>query len=224
MEATADQQTIGQAPASARGLEEEKNMTAHDERGAQAAPTRLSWLALEQPEIGPEVQAVLDRTRERIGYVRPGQYLGAHKPASLVAQEKLSATLMADEGISLSPLERELIALVVSVENRCAPCIFGHAAQLRRISGDPVSVALVEANYRQAGLAPRQRAIADFAVKVTRTPGDMEESDLEPLRAAGLTELEILEAAGIIAYFNLSNRLNSALGIAAHPAGYLAHR
>jgi uncharacterized peroxidase-related enzyme len=125
---------------------------------------------------------------------------------------------------ALSPRERELIALVVSVENRCEACVFGHAAALRQITGDAEWVATVEVNYRRAPLTARERALADYALKVTRAPAEIEPTDLQALRDAGVPEAGLLGAAAVAAYFNLSNRLNSALGIRANSQAYVAYR
>lgn len=184
----------------------------------------LSWLELKPAEIGPEVQVVFDRTQARIGHVRHGQRVLAHKPQVLLALENLGRALTQDEQIRLSPKERELIAIVVSIQNRCPPCIFGHAARLREITGDPVWVGTVEANHRHAALSLREKAITDFALKLTRTPGEVEEEDLAPLREAGLGEIEIYEVTAIVAYFNFTNRFNNGVGVHPNPESYLAHR
>jgi len=183
----------------------------------------LSWLRLEEPVPTPEIEAVFQGTRERIGYVRTAQRMMAVAPAVLVAQDNLSRSLMGP-GEHLTPKEKELLALVVSVENRCVSCIFGHASRLRALTRDAVWVGTVEANYRHADLSARERALADYAVKLTRTPGEVEEADLTLLRDAGLSELEIVYAAGIVAFFNLSNRVNSGLGVRANREAYEAER
>lgn len=188
----------------------------------QAEP--LSWLNLDGGPLPPDAEAVFERSVERLGYRRTMQQVLAAKPAALIAQDALSRALNLDPEAHLSPREREVIALVVSVENRCEPCVFGHAAQLREISGAPLWVATIEVNYRRAALTARERALADYAILITRAPAEIEEADLEPLRAAGVTDTGILEAAGIAAYFNFSNRVNSALGIRANPQAYHAAR
>ncbi len=185
----------------------------------------LSWLKLGKPRLNAELTEHLTRSEQALGFVRPGQMVFSHLPEMFLAQERLAATLLIDgDDGSLSRIERELIAVVVSVENSCTSCIFGHAAQLRRLSGDAVWAGSIEANYRHAALTPRQRALADYASKLTRTPAEMEPSDLQRLRDAGLKEIEILEAGCVAAYFNMSNRLNSSVGVKGHPQAYLSYR
>ncbi|MDB5414902.1 MAG: peroxidase [Rubritepida sp.] len=185
----------------------------------------ISWLDLgKPPKPSVEIKALLDRTQEKLGYVRNGQLAVLHRPSLVLGQDALSRAATQDPDSALSRRERELIALVVSSENRCEPCVFGHAAALREITGDPVLVDRIAVNYRHAGLPPRERALADYALKITRRPGEIEPEDLEALRAAGLTELAILDAAAVAAYFNFSNRINSALGVAPNPEASSAHR
>jgi uncharacterized peroxidase-related enzyme len=185
---------------------------------------RVSWLDLPAPPPSGAVQAVLDRTREKLGYVRNGQAALLARPELLLGQDALSRAVNANAESGLVPKERELIALVVSSENRCEPCVLGHASALRGITGDPFWVERVQVNYRHAPLSTRERALADYALAITRAPGAIEPADLDRLRAAGLSEAEILDAAAIAAYFNFSNRINSAIGVAPNPEAYAAHR
>ncbi|MFZ1429315.1 MAG: peroxidase-related enzyme [Geminicoccaceae bacterium] len=194
------------------------------ERPARTDEKSVSWLELEPPPVTPETTALFERSTAKLGYVRNMQYVLAQFPAMLQAQDALSRSLTVEFEGGLSHKERELIALVVSVHNRCEPCVFGHAAKLREITGDPVWVGKVEINYRRAKLSPRERAIADYALKITRAPEEIEPEDLASLRVAGLEEREIIEAAGVAAYFNFSNRVNSALGIQPNPEPFSAHR
>lgn len=186
------------------------------------APSWLRFPVL--PPTSAQTEAIFTRTREKLGYVRHQQEVLAHKPAVLAAVSALGDTVVRDPNGALSPRERELIALVVSVENRCEACVFGHAAALRGHSGNPEWVATIEVNYRRAALTPRERALADYALQVTRAPAEIEPADLAPLRAAGIGEQGILEAATVAAYFNFSNRVNSALGIRANSEAYRANR
>ena len=190
--------------------------------GAVDAPA--SWLTLPAPAPAGEVEALLDRTRETLGYVRNGQRALLPRPALLLAQDALSRAVNGNAESGLTPKERELIALVVSSENRCEPCILGHAAALRGITGDPFWVERVQVNHRHAPLSLRERALADYALAITRAPGAIEAADLDRLRAAGVSEAEILDAAAIAAYFNFSNRLNSAIGVAPNREAFAAHR
>ena len=73
-------------------------------------------------------------------------------------------------------------------------------------------VAAVKRDWREASLAPIDRAICAFAEKLTRTPGAMTRADVEALRQAGLDDRGIHDATQIIGYFNYINRIADALG------------
>ena len=107
----------------------------------------------------------------------------------------------------LSKLEREMIAVAVSSENRCYYCLVAHGAAVRALSGDPPLGELMVMNYRAARLSKRQRAMLDFAVKLTAEPWAVEESDREALRRAGFTDRDIWDIAAVAGFFNMSNRV-----------------
>jgi uncharacterized peroxidase-related enzyme len=184
-----------------------------------------SWLRFDAPPPrSAHTEAIFAATQKSLGYIRNQQRVLAHKPSVLAAVGALGDAVVRDADGVLTPRERELIALVVSVENRCEACVFGHAAALRGHSGDPEWVATIEVNYRRAALTPRERALADYAIKVTRAPAEIEPADLQTLRDAGVPETGLLEAAAVAAYFNFSNRLNSSLGIHANTEALRANR
>ncbi|HHU09792.1 MAG TPA: peroxidase-related enzyme [Intrasporangiaceae bacterium] len=113
----------------------------------------------------------------------------------------------------LSNAERELLAVVVSGINRCDYCAVSHGAMLREYTGDARTADLVAVNWRQAHLNPRDAALAAYAEKLTRDPDQVTPADLEPLRAAGLDDHEILEAVQVIGMFNMTNRIATAVGM-----------
>ena len=185
----------------------------------------LSWLRLPDPAPStPGTSAVFQATQAKLGYVRNQQRVAAHKPAILAALSALGDAVVRDAHGELSLMERELMALVVSVENHCDACVFAHAAALRGMTGDAELVGTIEVNYRRADLPPRERALCDYAVKVTRAAAEVEPADLDALRRVGLSELALLEAASVAAYFNFTNRLNSALGIRGNAEACRANR
>ncbi len=187
--------------------------------------TSPSWLQLPDPAPAtPEIRRIFDAFEAKQGFVRNQLRVLAHKPAIMEALHALGNSIARDRNGSLSGAERELIALVVSVENRCDPCVFSHAAALRGHGWSAERVGVVEVNYRRAELSPRERALADYALKVTRAAAEVEPADLQTLRDAGVDEHGILEAAAVTAFFNFSNKFNSALGVRANGQSYAANR
>ena len=92
-----------------------------------------------------------------------------------------------------------------------------HGAALRLRTKDPVFVDHLLSNYRYADLEPRDRAMLDFAVKVTRTPDRCAEEDLQALREAGYTDEDILHIVELTAIFNFNGRLSNSLGLMPNP-------
>lgn len=117
--------------------------------------------------------------------------------------------MLADSG--LSKLEREMIAVAVSSHNRCWYCQVAHGAAVRELSGDPALGEAIVMNYRVAKISPRQRAMLDFAVKLTDSPVMVNEADRATLREQGFSERDIFDIASVTGFFNMTNRVASAI-------------
>ena len=111
----------------------------------------------------------------------------------------------------LTELEREMIGVVVSSMNRCLYCLVAHGAAVRQLSGDPILGELMVMNYRTADLEPRQRAMLDFAVKVTEASHRIGETDREELRKHGFSDRAIWDISAVAAFFNMTNRMAAAV-------------
>lgn len=108
--------------------------------------------------------------------------------------------------------DRELAAVAVSRVNGCVYCASVHIQRYIQLTKRPeVMQRLIDEGVETA-LPPRERAIVDFAVKLTRTPPTLTAEDLEPLRQLGLTDPEILDLAHATAMFAWANRLMQTLG------------
>src|SRR5260221_3872473 len=107
----------------------------------------------------------------------------------------------------LSKLEREMIAVVVSAANRCYYCLVAHGAAVRELSGDPELGEMLVMNYRVAPLDPRQRAMLDFAVKLTETPHLADHADRAHLRERGFTDEDVFDICEVAGFFNMTNRV-----------------
>ena len=172
----------------------------------------ISFLRVPDVEDVPEgVQRLWAKSKEAFGFIPNVSRAQALNGAQFEAWWKYFNLLVNKEG-HLTNAERELIAVVVSGINQCTYCVVSHGAALREFSGDPVTADLVAINWRQADLSERERAMAEYAELLTVSPGSVEESDLEPMRAAGMDEHEIMEAVQVIGMFNMTNRISSAFG------------
>ncbi|MEW6671737.1 MAG: hypothetical protein AB1427_08530 [Thermodesulfobacteriota bacterium] len=84
-------------------------------------------------------------------------------------------------------------------------------AALGRVAKDPKLAEQVSTDFTKAQLSPRERLIAEFAVKVTRSPDACSPADIDALREKGLGDRDILSLVQMIAYYNMSNRFFEAL-------------
>ena len=79
--------------------------------------------------------------------------------------------------------------------------------------------AAIERDYREAQLSPRERAMLHYAVKLTLTPSEMEQADVQHLREIGLSDAAILDLCQVSAYYNYVNRLAEGLGVELEDGG-----
>ena len=117
----------------------------------------------------------------------------------------------------LSKLEREMVAVVVSSENKCFYCLVAHGAAVRVLSGDPQLGEHMVMNYRSAKLDKRQRAMLDFASHLTHSPATVTEDDIQTLRDAGLSDRGIWDLSNLIGFYNMSNRVAIASDMQPNP-------
>src|SRR3954447_6875687 len=171
--------------------------------------TRVMALDLPPGTLSPAMQAYFKKCEEKLGFVPNVLLAYAFDNAKLEAFAAFYNDLMlAPSG--LSKLEREMIAVAVSSQNRCYYCLTAHGAAVRVYSGDPALGELMVMNYRAAKLTGKQRAMLDFSVKITTESYAIEEEDREALRRAGWTDRDIWDIAAVAGFFNMSNRIASA--------------
>ena len=68
-------------------------------------------------------------------------------------------------------------------------------------------------DYREAALSPADRAMLDYAVKLTLEPWNMVEEDVQALRVAGFSDAAILDINQVTGYYAFVNRLADGLGV-----------
>ncbi|WP_170396577.1 peroxidase-related enzyme [Ruegeria arenilitoris] len=172
--------------------------------------------ALNLPMVDPlprETQKYFDICVEKLGFVPNVLRAYAFDIDKLNAFTATYNDLMLGDS-GLSKLEREMIAVVVSAINKCFYCLVAHGAAVRQLSGDPQLSEMLVMNYRVAPLDPRQRALLDFAAKMTTSSAEIEEPDRQHLRDVGLTDRDIWDLANVTGFFNMSNRVASATAMA----------
>jgi uncharacterized peroxidase-related enzyme len=176
---------------------------------AASDDTEITGLKLKPVKLTPGMTDYFDLCEEKLGFVPNVLKAFAFDMTKLEAFVAYRNDLMQGES-GLSKLEREMIAAAVSAQNRCYYCITAHGAAVRYLSGDPAFGEQVVMNYRAARLNKGQRAMLDFAVKLTAEPWLIEEADRERLRKAGFSDRDIWDIAAVAAFYNMTNRLASA--------------
>lgn len=160
-------------------------------------------------ELTPALAAYFEVCREKLGYVPNVLQAFAFDNAKLQAFIDMHDDLMLGES-TLTKLEREMIAVAVSAVNHCHYCLAAHGAIVRLRAGDPILGEQIAQNYRVAALTPKQRAMLDFAAKLTESPDKIDEPDRQILRDRGWGDRDIWDIAAITGFFNMSNRLAAA--------------
>jgi uncharacterized peroxidase-related enzyme len=168
-------------------------------------------IALNLPagKLSPAMTAYFKKCQDKLGFIPNVLLAYAFDTTKLEAFAAMYNDLMLGES-GLSKIEREMIAVAVSSQNRCYYCLTAHGAAVRQYSGDPLLGEQLVMNYRVARISKRQRAMLDFAVKLTSSPWSVEEVDRERLRRAGLADRDIWDVSAIVGFFNMSNRVASA--------------
>ncbi|KIT15285.1 peroxidase-related enzyme [Jannaschia aquimarina] len=178
---------------------------------------RPTALNLPQADPLPErTRKYFDICNEKLGFVPNVLRAYAFDIAKLDAFTAMYNDLMLGES-GLTKLEREMIAVAVSSENRCWYCLVAHGAAVRELSGDPELGERMAHNWRTADLSPRMRAVLDFAVRMTRASAEIGEADRQALRDEGLTDRDIWDVAAVAGFFNMTNRVASATGMEPNP-------
>lgn len=187
-------------------------------------PDHISALGVPDPAtLDDDLQAIWAKCMEKLGFVPAVYSAYSLKPQRLRNFMAMFGEVMFADS-ALTKLEREMIAVVVSSANRCYYCLVAHGAEVRRLSGDPELGEMMALNYRVAPLVPRQRAMLDFAWKLTTTPWLVEEADREALRGHGFENGDIFDLAETVGFYNLSNRMAAATDMIPNPEYHRADR
>jgi uncharacterized peroxidase-related enzyme len=163
------------------------------------------------------------KVQEKSGFV-PNVFLAlAHRPEEFRAFFAHHDALMEKEG-GLSKGEREMIVVATSALNQCLYCVVAHGALLRIREKNPLLADQVATNYRNADVTPRQKAMLDFATKVSLRAHEIGDADVEKLRQHGFSLEDVWDIGAISAFFALSNRMASLTNMRPNDEFYLLGR
>ncbi len=157
-------------------------------------------------EMPEDIRARILAVQEKSGFVPNVFLVLAHRPDEFRAFFAYHDALMDKPG-TLSKAEREMIVVATSAANQCQYCVVAHGAILRIRARNPLIADQVAANYRKADITDRQKAMIDFALKVSAQAQMVGEDDFARLEGHGFEEEDIWDIAAISAFFGLSNRM-----------------
>jgi uncharacterized peroxidase-related enzyme len=186
--------------------------------------TPISRFPVPRLETLPDdVRTRILAVQEKAGFIPNVFLVLAHRPAEFRAFFDYHDALMLKEG-GLTKGEKEMIVVATSAAASCHYCVVAHGALVRIYEKKPLLADQVAINYRKADVTPRQRAILDFALKVSLRSAELEDADYARLREQGLTDEDAWDIAAIAAFFAMSNRLANATGMRPNDEFYLMGR
>ncbi|WP_438274745.1 peroxidase-related enzyme [Nitrobacter sp.] len=170
-----------------------------------------------------DIRARILAVQEKSGFV-PNVFLTlAYRPDEFRAFFAYHDALMEKDG-GLTKAEREMIVVATSIANQCQYCVVAHGAILRIRARNPQIADQIAANYRKADITPRQKAMLDFALKVSAEAHKVNDADFGRLADHGFTNDDVWDIAAIAAFFALSNRMANVTDMRPNDEFYLMGR
>ena len=191
-------------------------------RHAAASISRYSIPPLE--DLPADIRERIAAVQEKAGFVPNVFLVLARRPDEFRAFFAYHDALMLKEGGGLSKGEREMIVVATSAANDCHYCVIAHGALVRVYEKKPLLADQVATNWRRADITPRQRAMLEFALKVTLRSAEIEDADFARLRENGFTDEDAWDIAAIAAFFGMSNRIANATAMRPNDDFYLMGR
>jgi len=174
-------------------------------------------------QLPEDVRLRIEQVQEKSGFV-PNVFLAlACRPDEFRAFFAYHDALM-EKVSGLTKGEREMIVVATSALNQCSYCVVAHGAILRIREKNPLIADQLASNYRKADITPRQKAMLDFAVKVSQHAYEVDDRDMRLLHEQGFSDDDIWDIAAISAFFALSNRMANVTNMRPNEEFYLLGR
>jgi uncharacterized peroxidase-related enzyme len=157
-------------------------------------------------DLPEDIRARIETVQEKSGFIPNVFLVLAHRPEEFRAFMAYHDTLM-DKSEGLTKAEREMIVVATSAANQCQYCVIAHGAILRIRAKNPLIADQIAINYRKADITLRQRAMLDFAMKVSLEAQTIGDDDFASLKKQGFSDDEVWDIGAIAAFFALSNRM-----------------
>lgn len=174
-------------------------------------------------ELPADIAERINAVQEKSGFVPNVFLVLAHRPDEFRAFFAYHDALMDKPG-NLTKAEREMIVVATSAANQCQYCVVAHGAILRIRAKAPLLADQVAVNYRKADITPRQRAMLDFAMKVSQQAYAVDDSDFAALKQHDFSDEDIWDIAAISAFFGMSNRMANITDMRPNEEFYLLGR
>lgn len=153
-----------------------------------------------------DIKTIMLTVQEKSGFI-PNVFLTlAHRPDEFRAFMAYHDALL-ERDSNLTKAEKEMIIVATSNDNNCQYCVVAHGAILRIRAKNSLIADQIAVNYRKADITAKQKAMIEFAMKVSNESRAIGDEDFETLRSHGFTDEDIWDIAGITAFFGLSNRM-----------------
>ena len=174
-------------------------------------------------DLPEDIRTRIEAVQEKSGFVPNVFMVLAHRPDEFRAFFAYHDALMDKPG-NLTKAEREMIVVATSAANQCQYCVIAHGAILRVRAKNPLIADQIATNYRKADITPRQRAMLDFAMKVSARAQEVGPQDFADLKAHDFTDDDIWDMAAISAFFGMSNRLANVTSMRPNDEFYMIGR
>jgi uncharacterized peroxidase-related enzyme len=190
---------------------------------ATTKPTASRFPVPRIEQLPEDIRSRLLAVQEKSGFI-PNVFLTlAYRPDEFRAFFAYHDALM-ERDSGLTKAEREMIVVATSSANQCHYCVIAHGAILRIRAKNPQIADQIAVNYRKADITTRQRAMLDFAMKVSREAHLVSEADFGEIAAHGFSDSDIWDIAAIAAFFALSNRMANVTAMRPNDEFYLMGR
>jgi uncharacterized peroxidase-related enzyme len=177
----------------------------------------------ELADLPDDIREMMLAVQEKAGFIPNVFVTLAHRPDEFRAFIAYHDALMLRKS-GLSKAEREMIVVATSGANHCPYCVVAHGAILRIYAKNPQIADQVAIHHPNADISERQKAMLDFAVKLSRTPEEVSDKDHQGLRSHGFDDEDIWDIGAITAFFALSNRMAHLINMRPNDEFYLMGR
>ena len=197
--------------------------TAHIAGTVMPAPAISRFPVPSLNDMPDDIRTRILAVQEKSGFVPNVFLVLAHRPDEFRAFFAYHDALMDKDG-GLTKAEREMIVVATSNLNQCQYCVVAHGAILRIRAKNPLIADQVAINYRKADITPRQKAMLDFALKVSAIAHTVTDEDFAVLRGHGFNDEDIWDIAAIAGFFALSNRMANVTNMRPNDEFYMLGR